>query len=259
MGYIGAVLGDIIGSVYEGEPCENPQDCELITDLVEFTDDTVMTLAIKHAIDKNLPFQDAMREVGRNHRYCGFGPMFERWVFSEDPKPYGSYGNGSAMRASYIGEALKSSSKEDVIRKATESALPTHNHPEGIKGAVVTAVCVWMAENGASKDEIYNYMLSEYPPELYLYSGRSLDELDKSFGWDTSCQGSVPVALRAFYEADNYEQTMRNVLRYDCDSDTLCNIAGGIAASFFGKTGFDDMAILETVLTPDLLKIVKEG
>lgn len=235
----GAVLGDILGSQYE---FKRPADldwanCPLISGRpIGFTDDTVMTLAVKKAILEKKDFVETMVEVGRKYPRCGYGRSFRRWILSDDHIPYNSWGNGSAMRTSYIGEAFED--YDEMQRVAAEVAAVSHNHPEGIKGAVVTATCIWMAKHGKSKKEIYDYVLKEYPISDYQYSiGYSLDEMRPRYEWDVSCQGSVPAAMRCFYESTDYESFIRNIFSLPCDSDTFGAIAGGVAEEFYGGFG----------------------
>lgn len=252
----GAILGDIAGSQFEGMRCDSPQTCELYNENCEFTDDTVTTLAIKYAIDNNVAFKDSLKLICKDYPNCGFAGMFKRWVFSDNDQPYGSWGNGSAMRVSYIGEHFDD--LEEVKQKAKESAECTHNDPEGIKGAIVTAVCIWMAKHGKNKEDIFEYVLAEYPPEQYEYSiDMDLDYLEEEYEWDVSCQGSVPVAMRCFYESDSYESFLRNVFRLECDSDTLACIGGGVAEEFYHGTGMNDDELLERYLTEDLKTIYR--
>lgn len=257
MAIIGAILGDIAGSQYEYDRPENLdwKTCELFTEECAFTDDTVMSLAIKYAIDNNIDFTQTMRAIGQHYPYCGYGNNFFDWIFCDNPKPYNSFGNGSAMRVSYIGEYFKD--VNDVIKYAELSAKVSHNHPEGIKGAITTAVCVWMAKNKKSKQEIYNYVLSQYPIEKYGFiSNKPLDYLQVNYSWDIRCVTSVPVAMRCFYESDSYESFLRNVFSLECDMDTLCAIGGGVAEEYYGKTGFDNKKILEHYLDEGLLGIL---
>ena len=250
----GAIIGDIIGSQYESERCENPESCSLFTKRCSFTDDTVCALAIKHAIDTGISFEKSLRIIGRNHPAAGYAGMFEKWLMSDDMLPYGSWGNGSAMRVSYIGEYFDNI--KDVEKWAKRSAEITHNSPEGIKGAVTTAVCIHMAKNKCTKDEIFNYLLSQYPSDEYPWSiEHDLNDLRENYSWSVKCQDCVPVAIRCFYEADSYESFIRNVLSLDCDADTLGAIGGGVAEEFFGKTGFDNNRILQDFLTRDLYHI----
>ena len=200
MAVIGAVLGDIAGSQFEFNRPENLdyKHCELFTNRCSYTDDTIMTLAVKKAILENADFTKTMREVGQPYPYSGYGGRFYEWMYGENPKPYNSFGNGSAMRVSFVGEHFDA--LEDVISMAEKSAEVTHNHPEGIKGAVVTAVCIWMARHGKTKEDIFQYVLEQYPAEKYEYSiAVPLDELEKIYQWNETCMGSVPAAMRCFY------------------------------------------------------------
>lgn len=206
MAIIGAILGDIAGSQYEfGRPINlDWKNCKLFTDRCNFTDDTVMTLAAKSAIKNNKSFEESYREFGRKYQNVGYGEMFDTWLFYDDEKAYNSFGNGSAMRCSYIGEHFNSG--KEVEKWAIKSAECTHNHPEGIKGAVTTAMCIYMARTGATKDEIFQYAKLQYPLENYKYSiERQIDDYRNSYHWNASCQGSVPTAIRCFLESDDYE------------------------------------------------------
>ena len=253
----GAILGDILGSQYE---FDRPVDLDwksvpLIEKPAFYTDDTVMTLAIKKAVLEGRDLTDTMVEVGRKHPKCGYGGSFYRWIMTDDHTPYNSWGNGSAMRVSFIGEHY--GEYEEMQRMAKETAMVSHNHPEGVKGAVVTATCIWMAKHGKSKEEIYAYVLAEYPPENYRYSiAYSLDEIRPVYEWDVSCQGSVPSAMRCFYESTDYESFIRNIYSLPCDSDTLGAIAGGVAEEFYGNFGdISAEEIIKKRLTDDLYEI----
>lgn len=256
----GAVLGDILGSQYEFNRPENLdwKNSPLISGLpMSFTDDTVMTLAIKKAITEGKDLVETMVEVGRKYPNCGYGETFYRWINGPFHNPYNSWGNGSAMRTAYIGEAYED--YDEMQKMAAEVAAVSHNHPEGIKGAVVTSTCIWMAKHGKSKQEIYDYVLKEYPVDEYQYSiGYSLDEMRPRYVWDVSCQGSVPAAMRCFYESTDYESFMRNIYSLPCDSDTFGAIAGGVAEEFYH--GFGDVdadGILEEYLDGYLMEILK--
>ena len=256
MGLTGAILGDIAGSQYEYDRPNNLdwQHCELYTEDCEFTDDTVMSLAVKYAVDNNIDYQTAMREIGFNYPVCGYGNKFFEWIYCTNPHPYNSFGNGSAMRVSYIGEYYDDI--EAVKAEAEKSALVSHNHPEGIKGAVTTAVCVWMAKHKASKQDIYDYIISQYPSEKYKFSiDKPLSYLQDNYSWDVTCMTSVPVAIRCFYESDSYISFLRNVFSLDCDCDTLCAIGGGVAEEFYGKTGLKNEKILKHYLDERLWRI----
>lgn len=257
MAIIGAIIGDIIGSQYEFKLPEgfNAEKAELLTENCKFTDDTVMSLATKKAVIENQPFEKVYQEFGRKYEYVGYGGMFRAWIHEEEPLPYGSYGNGSAMRVSYIADHFKS--QNDVLKYARQSAECTHNHAEGIKGAQVTANAIWMAKNGAEKHEIFNYALREYPSNAYVYSPAfSIDYIKETYKWNETCQGSVPVAIRCVCEADSYIEFIRNVFKLKCDMDTICAIGGGIAEELFGGTGLDNETILKKYLTKELYDLL---
>lgn len=259
MGLIGAILGDIAGSQYEF-PSWRPKDldwntCELFNDKCVFTDDSIMSIAAKVAIDNGLTFTECYQKFGRLYPNGGYGCSFDSWISDNNPKPYGSYGNGSAMRVSYVSD--KFTTKEDIIKWATESAKCTHNHPEGIKGAVVTAMCSWMGKNGKTKAEIYEFAKSQYSTDEYVYDvTMTLDRIREIYQWNEVCQGSVPAAIKCFLDSADYESCLRNVFSLRCDMDTLGSIAGGIAESFYGTTGLDNDALLRRYLDDRLYKIV---
>ncbi len=259
MAVIGAILGDIAGSQFEFNRPENLdyKHCELFTSRCSYTDDTIMTLAVKKAILENADFTKTMREVGQPYPYSGYGGRFYEWMYGENPKPYNSFGNGSAMRVSFIGEHFDA--LEDVISMAEKSAEVTHNHPEGIKGAVVTAVCIWMARHGKTKEDIFQYVLEQYPAEKYEYSiAVPLDELEKIYQWNETCMGSVPAAMRCFYESDSYESFLRNVFRLKCDSDPFAAIGGAVAEEYYGWTEFyNEDELLKKYLDANLYNLVK--
>ncbi len=260
MAVIGAVLGDISGSQYE---FARPKDldwkkCSLFTEHCRFTDDTVMTLAAKTAVINGYSFADSYRMLGRKYRRAGYGGMFGVWLDHDEQGAYHSFGNGSAMRCSYIGEHFNT--EEEVEEWAARSADCTHNHPEGIKGAVVTAMCIYMARTGASKSEIRAYVEKQYPRESYAYSvAYQLADYRDTYSWDVTCQGSVPVAVECFLESEDYESFLRNVYSLSCDMDTLCAIGGGIAEEFYHGTGFDEQKLLKRYLDEYLYEIVAAG
>ena len=256
----GAILGDILGSQYEFDRPVNldwktvPLDSNLP---LGFTDDTVMILAVKKAIVEGLDLTETMVKVGRRYPDCGYGGRFYSWINDEDHRPYNSWGNGSAMRVAFVGEYYDD--YDEMQRMAEATAVVSHNHPEGIKGAVVTATCIWMARQGKTKQEIYDYVIGQYPVNEYEYSiGYSLDEIRPRYKWNESCQGSVPAAMRCFYESTDYESFMRNIFSLECDSDTLGAIAGGVAEEFYGDFGSVDAdGILKEYLDDYLFDILK--
>lgn len=258
MAIIGAILGDIAGSRWEFHrpPWLSPEKMELFTDDNYFTDDTVMTLAAKAAVLNDISFSDSYRQFGRKYPDMGYGSNFEYWLNHPNEKAYNSCGNGSAMRCSYIGEYFNT--EIDVIEWATKSAECTHNHPEGIKGAITTAMCVYMARTGATKPDIYKYAASQYSQSNYEYSVEiPIKDYKTKYRWNEVCQGSVPTAIRCFLESESYEDFLRKVLSLRCDADTLCAIGGGIAEEFYRGTGFDDEFLLKKYLSKELYRIVK--
>lgn len=231
---LGAIIGDIVGSVYEFYPRQmKTTDFELITPQSRFTDDTVMTFAIAVALMKSTPANEkdfeeqaikSMKYFGNKYPYAGYGTKFIRWLASDTTEPYRSYGNGSAMRVSPVAWAFDN--LEDVEQYAAASARVTHNHPEGIKGAQSTAGAIFLARTGKSKAEIKKYVSEKY-------SGYNLDrtlaEIRPDYFHDATCQGSVPEAIIAFLEASDFESAIRNAVSLGGDADTQAAIAGSIA------------------------------
>ncbi len=255
----GAVLGDILGAQYEFDRPKNLdwKNVPLVSDRgAGFTDDSVMTLAIKKALVTGEDLVTTMVSIGRKYPFCGYGGRFYNWIMKEMHEPYGSWGNGSAMRVSFVGEYYDD--YDEMQKMAEATAAVSHDHPEGIKGAVVTATCIWMARHGKSKQEIYDYVLEQYPKDEYEYSiGYSLDEIRPRYKWNESCQGSVPAAMRCFYESSDYKSFLRNVFSLRCDSDTFGAIAGGVAEEFYGGFGnVDAEGLLKRYLTQELYDIV---
>lgn len=259
MAIIGAILGDIAGSRWE---FRRPKDLDwehidLFTDGCFFTDDTVLTVATKYALQNNVSFKEAYHKFGNKYPNCSYGCGFESWLGSKWSKPYNSFGNGAAMRVSPVVDSAITHAQ--VMSRAIRTAECTHNHPEGIKGAGVTAVCAWMAKTGASKTEIEEYASRQYTAKEYRFPvSMTLKELREVYRWNETCQGSVPVAIRCFLDSENYESFIRNVLSLPCDTDTLCAIGGGIAEEFYHGTGFDEDELLRKYLDESLYKIVKE-
>ena len=229
MAVTGAILGDIAGSQYEHR---RPRDldyknCEIFTKDCHYTDDTVMTLAVKKALQHSLDIAETLQELGRKHPGAGFGWNFYEWLFSDNPQPYGSYGNGSAMRASFVGEFFEN--PEDVAEKAKETAAVSHNHPEGIKGAQAVAAAIFLARHNESKESIRAYIQHVFRYNL----DRTCDELRPSYKFEVSCQESVPQSIIAFLDSKNYEDAIRLAISMGGDADTMACITGGIAAAFY--------------------------
>lgn len=258
MAIIGAILGDIAGSRWEfGRPEDlDWKHIDLFTDECFYTDDTVLTVATKYKILNHISFADAYHKFGNDYPNCSYGGGFHTWLNFDDKKPYNSFGNGSAMRVSPVADFAPN--WETATLLASQSADCTHNHPEGIKGAIVTSACCWLAKNGASKNDIEKWASERYPAEQYRFPvSMSLRELREKYRWDVTCQGSVPVAIRCFLDSEDYESFIRNVLSLTCDTDTLCAIGGGIAEEFYHSTGLDEEYLLKKYLDDNLYKIVR--
>jgi ADP-ribosylglycohydrolase len=225
---LGAIAGDIIGSLYENLRTKR-KDFRLFTPVSTFTDDTVLTVAVADALLTDNDYGSKIRAYARRYPLRGYGPKFMLWMVSTSPRPYNSLGNGSAMRVSPVAHAFKSA--EEVIEHAKRSAECTHNHPEGIKGAQATALAIFMARNRASKDEIRSEISSRYGYDL----SRSLDDIRPAYRLNLTCPGSVPEAIIAFLDSVNFEDAIRNAVSLGGDADTQAAIAGAIAESFYGE------------------------
>jgi ADP-ribosylglycohydrolase len=223
---IGAIAGDIIGSIYEGKNIKTPY-FQLFIPFTTFTDDTVLTMAVADAILNEKDFQKTIWRYGNDYPNRGYGGMFRAWLKQQNPQPYDSFGNGSAMRVSAIGFAYNS--LEEVLEVAKQSAVVTHNHPEGIKGAQATAAAIFLAKAGKSKAEIKQYIETTFAYNL----DETLDEIRPFYRFNATCQGSVPQSIRAFLESTDYENAIRLAISIGGDSDTIACIAGGIAAAFY--------------------------
>lgn len=243
----GAILGDIAGSRFEFSKPKgfNYKTVPLFDSLCRYTDDTVLTVATKYAVLTGRPYHKAYGEFGRRYPKAGYGNMFRRWMMNHSSVPYNSFGNGSAMRVSFIGEYF--GSLEEVEREAERSSVCTHNHKDGICAAKATAGAIYLARQGDSKESIrkylkrYGYTVSK---PLFLYQPFSK--------FDATAQGSMPIAIRCFLESDNWESCIRNVFRLNCDTDTVACIAGGIADCFYGGTGFPEEELIKRYLVlPD--------
>ena len=256
---IGAIVGDIVGSVYEFDGIKT-KDFVLFADYhrekCEFTDDTVMTLAIAQALlDANenpsilsdCAFH-TMQKLGHKYPHCEWGERFAMWLFLEDPCPYNSYGNGAAMRISPVAYAAKS--LEHALELSDIVTGITHNHPEGIKGARATTESIWLARNGFTKEQIKNDIAEKYYP-----LNNTIDEIRLNYQFSETCQETVPQAIQCFLESDCFEDAIRNAVSLGGDSDTLAAITGGIAEAYYGvPKNLRDKAL--SYLTSDLKEIL---
>lgn len=233
----GAILGDMIGSPYEFDRGNKTKNFPLFSQDSTFTDDSVMTVAVAEALlDAPADATEeqirrglicSMQKWGRRYPHAGYGARFRCWLREKDPQPYGSYGNGSAMRVSSAGWLY--ATLEQTEHMAEQTAAVSHNHPEGIKGAVVTAGILFLARNGASKEDIRQYA------EAKGYDlSRTCDEIRPGYRHVESCQGTVPEAITAFLEGNDFEDVIRTAVSLGGDCDTLTCIAGSMAEAFYG-------------------------
>lgn len=233
----GAIIGDIVGSRFEFDRGNKSREFELFGKGCEFTDDTVMTVAVAEALmDAGKDADEktvkdylirSLKKWGQKYPDAGYGARFIDWVLSDDPKPYGSYGNGSGMRVSPAGWLYDSMERTREVARWTSEI--THNHPEGIKGAESTAAAIFLARNGASLKEISNYIEKEFGYDL----SRSLDEIRPNYHHVEDCMKTMPEAFECFIESESYESCLRNVMYIGGDTDTLCAIAGAIAEAYW--------------------------
>lgn len=203
-------------------------DFSLFTNESFFTDDTVLTVALADSILNVIPYQEKLREYYKRYPDAGYGGMFHKWARSKYPKPYNSWGNGSAMRVSPVGWAYND--LETVLQKAKESAEVTHNHPVGIKGAQATAASIFLARTGISKSQIKEYIQKNFNYNLSF----DLKELRKLYRFNESCKDTVPQAIYTFLISDSFEDSIRKAIYIGGDSDTLACINGSIAEAFYG-------------------------
>ena len=225
----GAIAGDVIGSAYEFKGARF-EPIQLFKRCCQFTDDTVLTVAVTDWLTKgDCCLRDKLIQYARNYFNAGYGSHFAKWVMSKDPKPYNSCGNGSAMRVSAVG--CIANSLEEALRLAKESAMPTHNHPEGVKGAQATAVAVFLARQGKTKEEIKAKL-----KKLFDYNlDRTYAEVCQDvYEFHVLCQTTVPEALICFFESENYEDCIRMAMLTNKDTDTAACIAGAVAAAYYG-------------------------
>lgn len=233
----GAILGDMIGAPYEFDRGGKTKDFPLFVDESQFTDDTVMTVAVAEALMDTAGQTDeeikaalvrSMQRWGRRYPHAGYGARFGGWLREMDPEPYGSYGNGSAMRVSAAGWLYDT--LDETRRIARLTAEVTHNHPEGIKGSEATASAICLARTGSSKEEIRDSVIREFGYDL----SRTCGEIRPAYRHVESCQETVPEAITAFLEGTGFEDVIRTAVSLGGDCDTLTCIAGSIAEAFYG-------------------------
>lgn len=232
---IGCAIGDIVGSRFELNNCKDKNFEFMPSKKCRITDDTVMTLAVAKALllcngdYSNLDSlaRNTMVEIGRKYRQCGFGPTFYKWITTDNHEPYNSYGNGAAMRVSACGMIAKS---EEEVKEITYKVTGvSHNHPDGIKGAEAVAMMIYLIINGYTKEQLKERFIKDYYPLNF-----NLKELQDTYKFDISCEGTVPQAFLCFLEAEDFEDSIRNAISIGGDSDTIGAITGSMAAAYFG-------------------------
>jgi ADP-ribosylglycohydrolase len=244
---IGAIAGDIIGSVYEWKNIKTKQ-FDLFHPDCFFTDDTVLTVALAESILTGTDYVSLMKAYYRRYPDAGYGGFFHRWAQASECEPYNSWGNGAAMRISSVGFAFNT--LDDVLVRAAEYTAVTHNHTEGIKGAQATATAIFLARTGSTKAVIKQYAAATFHYDL----SRSVDEIRPTYQFDESCQGTVPQAIVCFLESTDFEDAIRNAISLGGDSDTLACITGGIAQAHYGvPAGIADRAM--SILDDDLRSV----
>lgn len=248
---IGAIAGDIIGSVYEHFSIKTTE-FELFHQASRYTDDTVLTVAVADCIINGKDYAQTLKEYTRRHPDAGYGGNFLQWAFSDSDEPYYSFGNGSAMRVSPVGFAFND--LQTVLDEAERSASVTHNHPEGIKGAQAVAAVVHLARNDNSKRKIKTYIVEQFGYNL----NRTIEQIRPNYQFDVTCQGSVPEAIIAFLEAESFEDAVRNAVSLGGDSDTIACMTGAMAQAYFGEVPYQVEEKVRSMLSPDLLKVVDE-
>lgn len=246
---LGAIAGDIIGSVFEWNNIKTI-DFPLFTLRSRFTDDTVLTIAVADAILNKQDYARTIWDYGRRYPHAGYGGSFAQWLQKEDLLPYNSFGNGSAMRVSAVGFAFNSIN--EVLAEAAKSAEVTHNHPEGIKGAQAVALSILLARQSQNKAQIKQEVESRFGYNL----DRTLNEIRPAYSFDVSCQGSVPEAIIAFLESNDFEDAIRKAVSLGGDSDTIACIAGAIAQAYYKQIPENIVQQTRKLLTAELLQVI---
>ena len=246
---IGAVAGDIIGSVFEFNPIKST-DFPLFSAHSNFTDDTVLTIAIADCILNGKEYGPTIKEYGQAFPHAGYGGMFREWLSSDYYEPYNSFGNGSAMRVSPVGFAYNTLT--EVLDQAEKSADVTHNHPEGIKGAQAVASAIWLARNGKEKSEIKNYIEETFGYNLH----QTIDEIRPNYRFDETCQETVPQSIIAFLESSDFEDAIRISISLGGDSDTMACITGGLAQAYYKVIPEYIIKRMRDIIPAELLGII---
>ena len=246
---LGAIAGDVVGSVYEFEPIKTTE-FPLFGPRSAFTDDTVLTCAVAEVLLGGGDYAVALRSWGRRYPGMSWGVRFRRWLLDDRAGPYRSFGNGSAMRVGPVGWAC--GRIEDVLTEAERASLPTHDHREGIMGAQATALAVFLARSGAGKEAIREEIAGRFGYNL----GRPVDAVRPTYGFNDTCQGTVPEALIAFFDSTDFEHAVRLAVSLGGDADTLACITGAVAEAFYGGVPAGIAEETRRRLSPEMLVIV---
>lgn len=247
---LGAIAGDVLGSKYEWKNIKTTE-FDLFNPACNFTDDTVLAIAIAHSLIDKKDIALTLWEYGNRYPDRGYGGMFYRWLMGDSRKPYGSYGNGSAMRVSPVGFAFND--LKTVLKVARQTAEVTHNHPEGIKGAQATATAIFLARTGYTKNQIKDTIEKMFGYNLQF----TLDEIRPTYKFDETCQGTVPQAIVAFLESTDFENAIRLAISLGGDSDTLACITGGIAAAYYKSIPTDIVHFVTDKLPDEFIDVLK--
>jgi len=248
---IGAIAGDIIGSRFEFNNTKS-KDFDLFTEKSRFTDDSVLTIATADGLLNRISYIETYKNWPRKYPNQGYGHSFTKWMKGNNPFPYGSYGNGSAMRVSPVGWVFDT--KEQVLEEAKRSAMVTHSHPEGIKGAQAVALSVFLARKQSDRKEIASVVGKMFDYKL----DQSLDEIRPGYTFDVSCQGSVPQAIIAFLESTSFEDAIRNAISIGGDSDTIACISGAIAHAYYGEVPKEILQGMTKILPEDIIALIDD-
>lgn len=248
---LGAIAGDVLGSIHEFHPIRTKNFILLNPECV-FTDDTVMTAAVADSLMNKIPYVESLQMWGRKYPRAGYGGWFNEWIHSDFPKPYNSFGNGSAMRCSSIGWLFDD--EDSVLEEAKESAEITHNHPEGIKGAQAVALGVMLGRQGSTKLEIQEKLEALFDYDL----SQTLEQVKFNYSFDVTCQGSVPQAIISFLESEDFEHAIRNAISLGGDADTQACIAGALAEGYYMNIPDQIKEFVLTRITPDILDVLHQ-
>ena len=245
---LGAIAGDIIGSIYEKRPLKTTE-FPLFSEKSTFTDDTVMTIAVAESLLFGESYETTFKKWGNKYPNVGYGSTFKKWLKGEISGAYNSWGNGGAMRVSPIG--YLNLRLEEILEEAEKSASVTHNHPEGIKGAKAVAASIHLALKGHSKEEIRAFNSAKIGYDM----NRTIEDIRPNYKFDVSSQGSVPESIICFLESENTEDAIRKAVSLGGDSDTMASIAGAIAEAFYKDISFDISTEIARRLPQDILSV----